>query len=171
MKIHLDRVVDEPFDWQETLELADDELDLPEVVDLGEIQCRGRIRPTHPDYLLDASLTYVQTLRCVRCLEGFETPVASEVSLLIRVGEPETSAEELELEEEDLGILSIEEPQLDTHPILLEQVHLGVPMKPLCREDCTGLCADCGQNLNAGPCGCLASADPRWNALAGLKLQ
>lgn len=169
MKIRLDRIVDDPFIWQETLTLAGGELDLPEVVDCGEITCRGRIRPIASDFLLEASLSYSQTLRCMRCLEAFDRTVASDVSLLIRFQEPHEE-EDLELEEEDLGTLFLQEPQLETRPILVEQMQLEVPMKPLCRKDCAGLCTECGRNLNRGPCGCEAPADPRWRALRGLKL-
>ncbi len=43
---------------------------------------------------------------------------------------------------------------LDLDPAVSEAVFLALPMKPLCREDCLGLCAQCGQNLNEGQCGC-----------------
>ncbi len=167
MKIRLDRVGDEPFAWQETLTL-DGEHGLPEVIDYGEIVCRGRVRPIASDFLLEAALTYTQIVRCVRCLEGFEMPVASDVSLLIQLREPREE-EELELGEEDLDTLFLQEPQLETRPILIEQLHLEVPMKPLCRKDCAGLCADCGKNLNHDPCGCEPATDPRWGALERLK--
>ena len=169
MEIRLDRVVDEPFTWQETLKLSGDELDHPEVVEFGEIACRGHVRPIASDFLLEASLSYSQTLRCMRCLEGFEMPVASDVSLLIQLREPRPEEGEIELGEKDLEILFLQEPKLDTRPIVIEQVHLEVPMKPLCRKDCAGLCAECGKNLNPGPCGCEPASDPRWGALASLK--
>ncbi len=168
MKIRLDRVVDEPFTWQETLKLSGGELDHPEVLDFGEIACRGVVRPIVSDFLLEASLSYTQILRCMRCLEGFETPAASDVGLLVQLREPQEE-EEVELGEEDLEILFLQEPQLDTRPILVEQVHLEVPMKPLCRKDCAGLCAACGKNLNRGRCDCQPVSDPRWSALASLK--
>ena len=48
-----------------------------------------------------------------------------------------------------------------------EQLYLALPMKPLCREDCRGLCAECGANLNLTTCGCARRwEDPR---LAGLR--
>ena len=44
--------------------------------------------------------------------------------------------------------------RLDLGEVIREQVLLGLPLKPLCREDCQGLCPRCGKNRNAGPCGC-----------------
>ena len=47
---------------------------------------------------------------------------------------------------------------------------MAVPMKPLCREDCQGLCPECGKDLNLGPCaGAHETVDPRWEALRALK--
>jgi len=66
--------------------------------------------------------------------------------------------------------LTISEEILETDPILIEQLQLNVPMKPLCRADCRGLCPDCGADLNAGACSCAETrADPRWGSLAALK--
>lgn len=179
MKIRLDPIVDEPFDWRETLQVPVGELRQPDLLELGDISCRGRVRPLLPGYLLEASLQYQQTLRCTRCLERFELAMESDVSLLIQVEAPSFKAPgaeatdegdaELELTEGDLGLLRVEEPEIETRPLWVEQVHLGVPMKPLCRDDCAGLCGQCGANLTDGSCDCQPVADPRWAALAGLK--
>jgi uncharacterized protein len=53
---------------------------------------------------------------------------------------------------------------------LREQVLLAAPVKVVCRENCKGICAQCGKNLNEGACDCApAVADPRWHALRDLK--
>lgn len=168
MKIRLDQV-DDPFDWQETLKLPPAELDRPELVDLGEIGCRGRISRAAEGLLLRASLQYRQSLRCMRCLETVAVSVSADLDLLIQIGGSEAAEEELALEKQDLGIIFLERPQLDTRPILIEQIQLGIPMKPLCREECGGLCSSCGADLNQGPCGCGGATDSRWGALAALK--
>jgi len=168
MKIRLDQV-DEPFDWQETLELSTAEVNRPEVVDLGEVECSGRIIPAAEGLLLRATLRYEQSLRCMRCLETVAVPVSTDLDLLIQIGGSEAAEEERALESQDLGMIFLERPQLDTRPILIEQIQLGVPMKPLCREDCAGLCASCGADLNQGPCGCREVTDPRWGALGALQ--
>jgi uncharacterized protein len=54
--------------------------------------------------------------------------------------------------------------------VVAEQVHLALPMKSLCREDCRGLCPECGANLNLGSCGCRrGSGDARLAPLADWK--
>ena len=176
MKISLDQV-DEPYAWQETLEVSSTELELPELVEIGAIDCRGKISPmaAHPGggqaagFLLHAALSYEQKLPCMRCLRPVSVPGEGELDLLIEVGRQEPQGRELELEPDDLGLLRLEEAILETRPILVEQVQLNIPMKPLCKEDCAGLCASCGADLNAGACGCEPVRDPRWQALAALK--
>ena len=74
--------------------------------------------------------------------------------------------DEIELTEDDLGVLNLSEPNFDSRPLTLEQIHLGIPMKPLCRDDCKGLCGNCGSDLNEGPCRCAPKVDPRWSRLA-----
>ena len=59
--------------------------------------------------------------------------------------------------------------ELDAAGLLWEQFILALPVKPLCREDCAGLCPVCGVNLNLEKCDCAKGApDPRWDALKNL---
>jgi uncharacterized protein len=60
--------------------------------------------------------------------------------------------------------------RIDLGPLAQETLLLELPLAPLCKEDCAGLCPTCGADLNAGPCGCEAEAtDPRWAALDALR--
>lgn len=77
--------------------------------------------------------------------------------------------DEQELVEEDLNMVSLLEPLLDTRPVVIEQIHLGIPMKPLCRENCQGLCGQCGADLNEGACSCDSVGDLRLAKLAALR--
>ena len=69
-----------------------------------------------------------------------------------------------------MGVLHVAAEVVETEPILLEQLQLNIPMKPLCRPDCAGLCPLCGADLNLGACDCSEPVgDPRWAALAALR--
>ena len=59
-------------------------------------------------------------------------------------------------------------PELDLRPAIREEWLLSVPAFVLCREDCRGLCATCGADLNEDPSHSHEAADPRWDALRGL---
>jgi uncharacterized protein len=71
---------------------------------------------------------------------------------------------------EDAGAFLIGTDQvLDLTEAVRQYRMMALPMQPLCRADCAGLCPDCGQDLNQGPCACPRErADPRWASLADI---
>jgi uncharacterized protein len=76
---------------------------------------------------------------------------------------------EHEMDDEDLETSYYRDDQIDLSELLREQFYLALPMKPLCRDDCRGLCPECGINLNAGTCTCAPTwEDPRLAALKEL---
>jgi len=104
---------------------------------------------------------------CSRCLEPFEVPVDAAFDLRY-VPQAENAGEgEQEIGEDDLATAYYRAGMLDLVDLMREQFVLALPMKPLCTEDCRGLCPECGTNLNKGQCGCA----PRWDdpRLAALK--
>ena len=105
---------------------------------------------------------------CVRCLKGYEDLLAFSVRAAF-VPEPKSSPRhpkrvdprkartevvEAEPEEEPDDQYQYQGNQLELAPMLREHVILSAPMQPLCNNDCLGLCAQCGKNLNEGPCHC-----------------
>jgi len=106
---------------------------------------------------------------CARCLEPVTQELAPSFDLRYRPVAAISREEEIELtpEEADVGFYTGE--GLFLADVLAEQVHLALPMKALCREDCRGLCAGCGANLNCERCRCGPQAvDPRLAPLAAL---
>lgn len=106
-------------------------------------------------------------LACVRCLETFEQ------SLRMKI-EEEFATEETE---PDIPTMDREEPQasamshfvLDIAELVRQQLLLNIPMAMSCREDCRGICPQCGQNLNEGQCGCeRGPSDSRWSPIANI---
>lgn len=170
MKIRLDEIGDEPYTWSTREVLSPEALDRPEVVALGPIAWQGEISRLDDGFLLRAHLAYPQTLACQRCLGEVTEEVAEDVDLFVQRHEPGAEVLERELQDEDLGILVVDDEVLDLGPVLEEQVQLNVPMRPLCREECRGLCPTCGADRNDGDCGCRDEAsDPRWAGLAVLR--
>ena len=172
MRIRLSDIVDEPFRWAETrsVDVASLERDL--LVDLGPISWTGEITRTSAGHVLVGRVEYEQKLACPRCLKPAAMPVAAEVSLLVTARSGEPMVGEVELEEEDLNVLFIEGEELDTEPILIEQLQLNVPMRKLCRKDCRGLCPTCGVDRNEKNCDCEEqTVDSRWDALKDLQIE
>lgn len=75
-----------------------------------------------------------------------------------------------ELDENDLDVFPYDGELVDLEPLIREQFILAVPFAPLCREDCAGLCDQCGANKNVAPCDCAKPIDPRFAGLQALKL-
>ena len=130
--------------------------------DLAIRKLRGSLRFTRTAQGLygEGRLTAVTGLECVRCLSEFDQP------LTIRVGDlfasPPVQANDPLLAIPETGIL-------DLSPLLREYLLLEVPLQPLCRPDCRGLCPECGNNLNEAQCSHPDdSIDPRLAALRSL---
>jgi uncharacterized protein len=93
-------------------------------------------------------------LVCSRCLKEFELPVSSDFTIFYTEAKGDEMEEEVELSDEQLISASYTGDEIDLDPEIAEQVMLELPYKPLCTEDCLGLCPQCGADLNAGECGC-----------------
>ena len=93
---------------------------------------------------------------CSRCLDVYAAPLAADFDLLLKIGRPPVSAQEHELDTGELDEDYFQGDELDLNAILREQILLTLPLKPLCREECRGLCRHCGANLNREPCSCIA---------------
>jgi uncharacterized protein len=86
----------------------------------------------------------VITYQCGRCLEFFDKPV------------------DLKFQQ----VVTPESLEVDMNGEIRETLLIDLPVRAICRENCKGICASCGKNLNNGACSCPAKqADPRWNAL------
>lgn len=109
--------------------------------------------------VLDGTACSVLELRCDRCGKIFSREKTVVLNSLV--------AQELEDEEND-DILLLDGTELDLDEAVSTAFILAMDTKNLCSDDCKGLCAKCGADLNLGPCGCRPDVDPRLAALAQL---
>ena len=111
-------------------------------------------------------------LPCSRCLEPFRWPVDAQFDLRYQPHSHNAGEGEREVEEDDLTTAFYDHEEIDLGQLMEEQFYLSLPMKPLCAEDCKGLCPQCGKNLNRETCGCSREwEDPRFAALRKLKAE
>jgi uncharacterized protein len=111
-------------------------------------------------------------LECGRCLERYALPVDQDLDLfyLPRAADrPQEQEEEVELSDRDVVVGYYDGDELDLGEVVREQIFLGLPLKRLCREDCRGRCATCGQNLNQQTCSCPPADEGTDPRLAPLK--
>lgn len=94
------------------------------------------------------------TLTCSRCLEEFTCSFDTylDVELVPKMLVPHGA--EVELRMDDLNTYYYEGDEIDLDPLIYDEVLLNLPMRPLCREDCAGLCHTCGKNRNIESCSC-----------------
>lgn len=107
---------------------------------------------------------------CGRCLEPFQVPVDAAFDLLFLPAGVEAPKGEHEIGDDDVAVSYYRDDAIDLAEVMREQFFLALPMKPLCRETCQGLCPVCGANRNSEPCNCQSEwVDPRMAPLAQLK--
>lgn len=112
--------------------------------------------------LITGAVTGRTALQCARCLAGFEAGLSVDLCELFVAPGHEGSAEE--------DSYRIAGKEIHLEPMLRDALTLALPLNPLCRPDCKGLCPSCGRNLNEGPCECREdTTDPRWAELEVIK--
>jgi uncharacterized protein len=106
---------------------------------------------------------------CARCLEPVEQPLTGSFDLIFRPGGVDAEPGERAITEDETEIGYYEKSGLLLEDAVREQVLLTLPSRTLCREDCKGLCPNCGADRNLAECGCeQRPVDPRLAALAGI---
>ena len=158
-----------------TYDFTPQELNRYELAAVGpvSIEATARKGEVAGEYLVEGSSRFAADLNCSRCLEPFPFANSSPFHLRFRPRlEVAQENEEVEIASEDLDVEFYTERSISLRGLAAEQVQLAIPMKPLCEENCLGLCRNCGANRNRESCRCEASAgDERWSALAGIREQ
>lgn len=114
------------------------------------------------DYRVDVNVKTIAHYICDRCLTGFTQTVTIDQRQVYHVGE-------CEIDDQDIINLPANAIEIDLAPVIEEMIRLNHPIKMLCREDCKGICPNCGADLNNEECRCTGEPiDPRWTQLRKL---
>ncbi len=153
--------------------LPEEELDLGTPTEgwVGPARVRGDLHVDRSGrgLLISGSFSGRLELLCGRCLEPFRFKAEDRFQVYCETTTPGQPAEERELADDELDVMYLEEGRINTEHLLRENILLSLPVQPLCREDCRGLCPQCGTNLNLGVCGCTENhGDPRLQILRKL---
>ncbi len=121
--------------------------------------------------LATGHLRTVVEMECSRCLRAVVVPVDFDVEETFLPTIDVVTGHALPIPEDvDPAALIDEHHILDLSEVIRQDILLALPVRPLCREDCLGLCPVCGQNWNEGTCDCeTAEPDPRWAGLEDWK--
>ena len=134
----------------------------------GELQ----LEKLGPVLIITGGITFTARQQCSRCLKEFGRDYSQEIELCYspRQDARDSDDHETELSSDDLVTIEYRGNEIDLWPELREAALLAIPLKPLCREDCQGICPICGKDRNAAACGCREGHDDhRWDKLRALK--
>ena len=160
------------LDLRDVILVPDAEKSFQCQVDLSDLEFYGRkpiVRPVlaqgrvvnHAGALvLNGTARSELDLVCDRCGKEFSREKVVPLDMLL--------ADTLEQEDSEDEIFLLDGNELDLDELVTTAFVLAMDTKNLCSEDCKGLCAKCGADLNLGPCGCRPEVDPRLAALAQL---
>ena len=146
---------------------------------VGPVRFRGTLGRTGDRFQLRGRITATLQLACARCLKPFTQALDTVVDLTYVPDKAPagTAAKdkghapdaEVELQDEDLSTAYYHDHVLDLGDMIREQIYLALPMRPLCRADCPGLCPHCGADRSLEPCQCHEEwVDPRLAALKAI---
>lgn len=119
--------------------------------------------------LVSGSVHTEATGACVRCLDEVHLPVDVDIQELFAYADRAAHRHEVGDDDEDTRALDGDDADLE--PVLRDAVVPALPFQPVCRDDCPGLCAQCGARLEDDPDHHHDQIDPRWGALAALRDQ
>ncbi len=136
----------------------------------GPVKGTFRIEKTGSQLLIKGSVSGYVRLDCSRCLTSNRYKIEEKISVELRPLSDTGEGEEMELASDDLDVEYFRGDSLDLDHFIEEQVRLALPMKPLCSEECGGLCPSCGEATGSDVCTCnVEDIDPRWEALESLR--
>ncbi len=132
----------------------------------AEVRLELRLESVMEGVLVSGSVTAQAVGACVRCLDEMHVPVDVDFQELFVYADRVVHADEVGDEEEDR--LGLDGDLADLDPVLRNAVVPALPFQPVCREDCPGLCSQCGAHLADDPTHHHEVLDPRWAALADM---
>ena len=125
------------------------------------VKAEGVVRNTAGVLVMTGEITTCIHGTCDRCASSFDRDVNIPINVVL-------VTEMANEENEDEWVFPLEGDSADLDDIVRTVFVLNLDSKLLCKEDCKGLCHQCGKNLNEGPCNCQKELDPRFAALKQL---
>lgn len=169
MIVDLAKIENSQIEFELAIKPEDIDLESEFVRSKKEITFKGKIDNRESQAVVEGDVSAELELACSRCLgwvtKGFEIKV--ETAFITA----ENFTEEREIELEGLDVSIFEGNEIDLVEVAQEQVLVSIPPQILCKEDCKGLCLECGQNKNLEGCKCdEVEVDSRWSELEKLKI-
>lgn len=153
--------------FERTIEAPDDlGTEVVRVPTGAQVQLDLRLESVMEGVLVSGSVTATAIGACVRCLDEVRVPVDVDFQELFTYADRVAHADEVGDDDEDR--YEVDGDLADFEPVLRDAVVPSLPFQPVCREDCPGLCSECGAHLRDDPTHHHETLDPRWGALADM---
>jgi uncharacterized protein len=163
VKLRIDDITAE----EREISFVEPEQDINRIIGAGPVQEYHVTKPVNvtlsfyragTELFLKGEVAAMTTAVCARCVEEFTAPIRRPFRCVLA---PKVVGydEQADLRADDLEFSIYEGDEIDLAPVIREQVLLALTARPICREDCRGLCPRCGTNLNEGGCGCQAKVN------------
>jgi uncharacterized protein len=157
-----------PFGFETEAEQLD--LDTPNYRVVGPVKVAGEVEKHIVTVKVRGNISGNAEIDCTRCLQPVAQPLSIDFDVDYLTEGGLGSEGEHEVAETDLETDELRGNTLDLTQLVREQILLNIPEQFFCKEDCKGLCEQCGENLNLIDCKCGEDEiDPRWAALKNLK--
>lgn len=165
MIIDVERLPEEGLEVCKEFEFFSMDLVDENAVFLKPVSTKIHVRPIgEEEVLVKGTISTRLSFVCSRCLSPFEFPIDSQFDLVFFPEELDVMKEELD--SDDMNLYFYHSRKIDLNEVVLEQLNLTFPYKPLCKEDCQGICPVCGKIVREGQCSCLRNeSDPRLDKL------
>jgi uncharacterized protein len=149
-------------------DFSEEDAQLDDISTVGPLTGHVRLLRTNQGLLADGWADFTLASTCDRCLKEFERTmhVTFEEQFYPTV-DVISGLPMAPFDQEEIFPIN-EHHEVDLTEAIRQNILTKLPMAMLCREDCLGLCPQCGHDLNLGPCDCAPEADTRWNVLEQL---
>jgi uncharacterized protein len=179
MKIETERIPQDGLSMEHRMQANDFEI-LKLLIAKGEVDftdtigVKLSILPRKDLIQVEGSVQARVRITCSRCAESYDARLRRQFTLSYSRKIPQDlhrdETEGIELTADQIGLILYKGDEIDLRDALAEQVVLALPYKPLCRQNCKGLCQNCGANLNREVCQCKSNLNGGpFEVLKGLK--
>jgi uncharacterized protein len=142
LRINVGFLFNQPVGYSRDIHFEYPEILLKPDLALSNFSGVAKVGRTPQGILLQAEFQGEAAAECVRCLTGFTQPLHADFSELYAFDQRSTT---------ESGLILPEDANIDLEPLVREYLLIELPISPICREDCKGLCPVCGVNLNEEP--------------------
>jgi uncharacterized protein len=153
MYIDIDNISNEGYYFEKCLDINEDRLVEEDSRFLSEVETKINFYKRDKKILVRGNVRTSISLNCVRCLEIFNFKINSDFDIMLYPIE-DISDFRSHISNEDMEYVFYEQEKIDVNEVILDQINLLIPLKPICRPNCKGICANCGISLNYDKCLC-----------------